>query len=191
LYFRLNAIEIHVSPLRKRKEDIPLLLDYFLYQVSRNEGGRKKHFSDEALRRLIHYSFPGNVRQLKNVVEGAYYSTPGNIIEAKYLPSQSLEENEFTISWDTASAVWQVYKRIRDGMGDFHKLVKTPFLKRQIGIAQVKQVLHLALSDSAGRYRTAFRLLRIPAQEYASTIQFLKRNECYLDFRKYRDGEKE
>jgi hypothetical protein len=88
--------------------------------------------------------------------------------------------------WEPAPAAWQVYKTIRDGLGGFDDLAKTPFLKRQIGCGQIRQLLHLALAETAGRYRDAFRLLGIPEREYAIVMQFLKRNGCYLDFRPYR-----
>ncbi|MGA2263535.1 MAG: sigma-54-dependent Fis family transcriptional regulator, partial [Acidobacteriota bacterium] len=186
LYFRLNAMEIFVPPLRERSEDVPLLLEWFLDRVGRNEGGRTKAFSREAHALLANYSYPGNVRELKNIVEGSYYSTPGDLIEAGHLPAAVREGEPEAISWEPAPAAWQVYKRIRDGLGCFDDLVKTPFLNRQIGSAQVRQMIHLALAETGGRYRDAFRLLAIPAREYAIMMQFLKRNGCYLDFRRYR-----
>jgi Nif-specific regulatory protein len=186
LYFRLNAMEINVPPLRDRTEDVPLLLEWFLDQVGRSEGGRTRALSQEAHALLMQYSYPGNVRELKNIVEGSYYSTPGDIIEIGHLPAVVRDGEGEAASWEPAPAVWQVFKRIRDGQGRFDDLVKTPFLERQIGSGQVRQVIHLALAETGGRYRDAFRLLGIPAREYAIVIQFLKRNRCYLDFRPYR-----
>jgi Nif-specific regulatory protein len=186
LYFRLDAMEINVPPLRDRTEDVPLLLEWFLDQAGRNEGCRTKAFSQEAHALLVRYSFPGNVRELKNIVEGSYYSTPGEIIEIGHLPAVVRDGEGETALREPAPAAWQVFKRIRDGQGRFDDLVKTPFLERQIGSGQVRQVIHLALAEAGGRYRDAFRLLGIPAREYAIMIQFLKRNKCYLDFRPYR-----
>jgi Nif-specific regulatory protein len=186
LYFRLNAMEINVPSLRERTEDVPLLLEWFLDQVGRNEGCRTKAFSEEAHALLVQYSYPGNVRELKNIVEGSYYSTPGDIIQIGHLPAAVRDGEGVAPLWEPAPAAWQVFKRIRDGQGSFNDLVKAPFLERQIGSGQVRQVIHLALAETSGRYRDAFRLLGIPAREYAIMIQFLKRNRCYLDFRPYR-----
>ncbi len=186
LFFRLNAMEISVPPLRERMEDVPVLLEWFLDKVGRNEGGRAKSFSQEAHALLINYSYPGNVRELKHIVEGAYYSTPGNIIEITHLPAEVREGERNAFAWEPAPAAWPVYKKIRDGLGSFDELAKTPFLKRQIGATQVRQLIHLSLAETGGRYRDAFRLLGIPEREYAIMIQFLKRNGCYLDFRPYR-----
>jgi Nif-specific regulatory protein len=186
LYFRLKGIEIIVPPLRERLGDIPLLLDWFLDKAGRNEGGRSKSFSQEAHATLMHYSYPGNVRELKNIVDGSYYSTPGVVIHVTHLPAEVLHGEGGAGSWDPGSAAWQVYKRIRDGLGGFDNLVKTPFLNREIGCGHVRQIIHLALAETGGRYRDSFRLLGIPSREYAIMMQFLKRNGCYLDFRRYR-----
>ncbi len=69
LFHRLNVIPIHVPPLDERKDDIPLLIDYFAEQICAEQGGRKKTFAQEAVKALQACSWPGNIRQLRNVVE--------------------------------------------------------------------------------------------------------------------------
>ena len=69
LFHRLNVIPIHVPPLDERKDDIPLLIDYFAEQICAEQGGRKKTFAKEAVKALQACSWPGNIRQLRNVVE--------------------------------------------------------------------------------------------------------------------------
>jgi DNA-binding NtrC family response regulator len=69
LFYRLNTFIISISPLRERKEDIPLLTDYFLNKFAR--GGKRKAIRQEAMDRLIAYSWPGNVRELANLLERA------------------------------------------------------------------------------------------------------------------------
>lgn len=69
LYYRLSVFPIFIPPLRERKEDIPKLAYYFLKLFCRKTGKRIEGFTDEALESLINYDWPGNVRQLKNVVE--------------------------------------------------------------------------------------------------------------------------
>jgi len=69
LYFRLNVIPIRIPPLRERKEDIPVLVRYFLKSYSIKNGKREKHISEEALASLMDYQWPGNVRELKNFIE--------------------------------------------------------------------------------------------------------------------------
>jgi len=71
LYFRLRVLEIVVPALRKRKEDIPLLAEYFLQKFNAETGRKIKGFTAEAMEQLMNYLWPGNVRELKNVVERA------------------------------------------------------------------------------------------------------------------------
>ncbi len=186
LYFRLNAMEIHVPPLRDRRADVPLLLEWFLDKAAKKVGGRDKAFSKEAHSVLVHYSYPGNIRELQNIVERSYYLTPGDRIEVEYLPAEVTDGNNLATAGEPVPAAWQVYRRLRDGNGSFSELVKAPFLNHEIGKGLVRQVVHISLAETGGRYRDAFRLLGIPARGYAVMMQFLKRNDCYLDFRPYR-----
>ncbi len=71
LYFRLNVVHLKLPPLREREEDIPLLAEYFLEKYSRLNGKPVKEFAPEALEKLSKYSWPGNVRQLENVIHRA------------------------------------------------------------------------------------------------------------------------
>src|SRR5262249_47175699 len=78
LFYRLNVITIDLPPLRQRKEDIPLLVDFFLRKFSEENERPLRRLTSEALRPLVSYSFPGNVRELENVMERAVVlsSTP-------------------------------------------------------------------------------------------------------------------
>jgi DNA-binding NtrC family response regulator len=91
LYYRLKVIEIALPALRERREDIPLLVERFLDQVAKRLGREKKQIAGEALARLVRYSWPGNVRQLRNTVEGAAVLASGSRIE---LADLALEAEE-------------------------------------------------------------------------------------------------
>ncbi len=69
LYYRLNVVNLHLPPLRQRREDIPLLAAHFIKQLNEKFGTRIKGFSPEALRATVDFSWPGNIRQLQNVIE--------------------------------------------------------------------------------------------------------------------------
>jgi two-component system response regulator PilR (NtrC family) len=69
LYYRINVIQIHIPPLRERREDIPLLAQYFLEKYSREMKKDIRQISSYAMESLINYSFPGNVRELENIIE--------------------------------------------------------------------------------------------------------------------------
>ena len=69
LFHRIYVFPIVLPPLRERKEEIPVLAEYFAAQVAAQNGWREKHFSTDALEILKRYAWPGNVRELRNVVE--------------------------------------------------------------------------------------------------------------------------
>src|ERR1043166_7507895 len=80
LYYRLNVITIDLPSLRQRKEDIPLLVDFFLQRYSEENGRPIRRITPEALRPLMAYSWPGNVRELENVIERAVVLSSGSDI---------------------------------------------------------------------------------------------------------------
>jgi two-component system response regulator AtoC len=82
LYYRLNVVHVAVPPLRERPEDIPLLAGRLLEKLGRRLGRRIEGISPEALRRLQAYSFPGNVRELENLLERACILSGAGPIEA-------------------------------------------------------------------------------------------------------------
>jgi DNA-binding NtrC family response regulator len=99
LYFRLNVISIQMPTLAQRSEDIPLLAMHFLRRVSERTGQQVEGFSDEALRVLARYDYPGNVRELENIVErGAALATAGRIDVAD-LPPDLAEPNTRTFRY--------------------------------------------------------------------------------------------
>ncbi|RVU54311.1 PAS domain S-box protein [Anaerosphaera multitolerans] len=89
LYYRLNVIPIYIPPLRERKEDIIVLLDYFLEEM-KGMYGEEKRFSEEAMKILYDYNWPGNVRELRNLVERLYILTMNDIIDKDDLPDNIL-----------------------------------------------------------------------------------------------------
>ncbi|GAJ13115.1 unnamed protein product, partial [marine sediment metagenome] len=80
LYHRLNVVTVHLPPLRQRKEDIPLLANYFLKRYNGVNGDKVRTISAEALDLLMDYEWPGNVRELENVVERAVVLTNNDVI---------------------------------------------------------------------------------------------------------------
>ncbi|MEJ2183683.1 MAG: sigma-54 dependent transcriptional regulator [Nitrospirota bacterium] len=85
LYFRLNVIPIHVPPLRERKEDIPLLVEHFLGTLAAEYGQAPKKVSREAVRKLMEHDWPGNIRELRNLIERLVIMTPAETISAEGL----------------------------------------------------------------------------------------------------------
>jgi len=81
LYYRLKVVEISLPPLRDRKEDIPKLVRFFLDKYGKREGLKDVRITQEALQKLMRYPFPGNVRELENLIEGALAVTVDPVID--------------------------------------------------------------------------------------------------------------
>ncbi len=92
LYYRLNVVTIKIPPLRDRRSDIPFLIEHYLPRFSRELGKDVKSLKDDALEVLMHYSWPGNIRELQNVLQQAIVRCEGSALELEDLP-ESLAAN--------------------------------------------------------------------------------------------------
>jgi len=101
LFYRLNVIHIPLPALRERREDIPLLTAHFTEKLVKENGMQPKHFSDEALNFLMGYEWPGNIRQLQNVVERCLVLVQEQVISVDNLPPEIRnEESQFKSAVD-------------------------------------------------------------------------------------------
>ncbi len=91
LYYRLNVVHIEVPPLRERKDDIPLLVSSFLETFNNEDGRQVEGFTPAARRALVSYSWPGNIRELRNTVESCVVMARGRLIDVDELPPQVSE----------------------------------------------------------------------------------------------------
>lgn len=111
LYYRLNVIELQVPPLRHRKEDIPIIIDYYNEYFSKTYGLEKKTFSKECIDLFMDYDWPGNVRQLKNIVERSLVLTEDTEVTMDVIPPQLLNSNHsqkphyFSKSYDSSEYI--------------------------------------------------------------------------------------
>ncbi len=97
LYYRINVVNLHIPPLRDRRDDVPLLVNYFLAKFSL-PGGRNKSMSQKALHRLENYDFPGNARELENIIERSLALCDDTEIQPHHLPSELNGEPHLSLS---------------------------------------------------------------------------------------------
>jgi PAS domain S-box-containing protein len=86
LFYRINVVRFRLPPLRERKEDIPLLVDHFIQRFNARYGKSLCCVSNEVMAELMNYGFPGNIRELENVIEHSFVLCQGQVIERKDLP---------------------------------------------------------------------------------------------------------
>ncbi len=94
LYYRLNSFEIFIPPLRERREDIPILLDYFLKLMSQRLNKKVPSVDSSVVKALSAYNFPGNVRELRNMVERALILSDGGKLSLKFFAGLPMVEDE-------------------------------------------------------------------------------------------------
>jgi two-component system response regulator AtoC len=101
LFYRLNVVTIHIPPLRERREEIPVFLDFFLRKYSEYYGKKPSPFSDQAVNKMMEYAWPGNIRELENLVKR--YTIVGN--EAQII--RELATHKPIVSSTTTSSMSQ------------------------------------------------------------------------------------
>lgn len=108
LYYRLNVVPINLPPLRERKEDIPMLVNSFLSKSSFISGRKQKNISEEALLKLINYNWPGNIRELENIIERCVVITSRDTITEKDLPAHIIKSSEVPSDYEDGNKLDEV-----------------------------------------------------------------------------------
>ena len=149
LYYRLNVVQVPLPPLRERREDIPLLVAHFVEKVVADNNMPSKTFSTEALNYLTGYEWPGNIRQLENVVESCLVLVPGSIIEVDNLPAEIRdEESQFKSAVDLLP--------VQLDLADTLEKIEAALIRRALvraDLVQVKAAEYLGISKSLLQYK--------------------------------------
>ncbi len=145
LFFRLNVIPLFVPPLRERKDDIPILVEYFLDSLAAEYGKPPRKILPEALKYLQSYDWPGNVRELKNVIERLVIMTPSNIIDAKnlFIPVEHEGSDYFQ------------YKTLKDARDAFEKdYIMKKLEENNWNISRTAEILDVERSNLHRKIKT-------------------------------------
>jgi len=261
LFYRINVIHIEVPPLRERREDIQLLIDFFLarftgsrsldaavprmnidfdeaddlqkmedvglFDGSRNGSARDfaaaagvehgngirntnlvpngaaagngsvtgvnshspvRAISKMAMDALSEYSWPGNVRQVENVVERLVVTGRREIVQLEDLPQEIRNpsgpgrpgrERRRTVADE-------LFKKLVDERESFWNLVYPLYMNREITRANVRDLVHKGLEEARGNYKIVLRLFNMDATDYKRFLNFLRKHDCQLPFKEYR-----
>ncbi len=149
LYYRLNVVHIQTPPLRERREDIPILAAHFLERYAKENGKAFKGFSPEAMEYLTAYEWPGNVRQLQNVVERCVVLAGSDVIVVEDLPSEIRdEESQYKSAVDLLP--------LTINLGETLEKIETALIRRALArssLVQVKAAEMLGISKSLLQYK--------------------------------------
>jgi transcriptional regulator with PAS, ATPase and Fis domain len=147
LYYRLNVVTICLPPLRDRKEDIPPLMEFFLKKYNRENGKDVSSLSKEARDLLLQYHYPGNVRELENIIERAVVLCRGNVLELQDLPLPLRETR--------MQAVLEQAKR-KESLPDVLEDVERELILKALGNSagvQTRAAEELGISERVLRYK--------------------------------------
>jgi two-component system NtrC family response regulator len=147
LYYRLNVITIPLPPLRERKEDIPLLMDYFLKKYSKMNQKSISDISKEARSLLLRHSYPGNVRELENLIERAVVLCRGEVITTQDLPFH-LQEGKSEGMWEIS----RTEKTLPESLEAIERDLIIKALQQHHGV-QTRAAESLGISERVLRYK--------------------------------------
>lgn len=178
LFFRLARFHVTVPPLRERGDDWLLILEHCLVKLRQKYGVRKR-FSSASMRVLGAYPWPGNVRQLINLVTTGYAMADGDVIEPSafvaLLDGDALSEP--SASRHSGITGDELFGRVTRGGEDFWTVVYQPFMDRDLNRSQVREVVKKALTMAEHNYRSVLDLFRLPPSDYQRFMDFLRHHE--------------
>jgi DNA-binding NtrC family response regulator len=174
LYFRLGTVVIHVPPLSSRTSDVVPLAEHFLHSLNA-QNKTNKSFSVKTLSELSRRHFPGNVRELRNLVERCFYSSDTRILE---LPGEAREQQLRNIEG------W--FREVTTGNRSFWSSIYVDYRQRRISRQDMRSLIDHGLRVTNGYYKALAKRFNITVSEYRRFMDFLRRNDCLLDFRPYR-----
>jgi transcriptional regulator with PAS, ATPase and Fis domain len=192
LYYRLNVIHITVPPLRERREDIPAFVQYFLRSYAERHGARRPDVEPDALARLVAYDWPGNVRELKNAIERLILRSRTGVITLADLPAEIREGGldaplpDAVAAPAVSSNADQLFARMISGRESFWTVVHPLFMARDLTRADLRSILRKGLQQTGGNYKVLVQLFNMPPDDYKRFLNFLRKHECHVPFRRFR-----
>ena len=167
LYYRINVLPIHIPPLNQRLEDIPLLVEHFLFELARKLGGRKKSFTPEAMDKMVEHDWPGNVRELKNVVKRVAILCDHEMIDTvDILFSHESYRNALCADGDI-QIIKQTDRSLKERIGDYEKKIILQTLDRSPSIRKAAanlKISHPALIKKMRKYNITMKVQAIAGE---------------------------
>ena len=191
LFYRLNVVHIEIPPLRERREDVPVLLAHFLRECSLTHHVEVPELSTDAQAQLEAYAWPGNVRQLRNVVERLVVRAGTGVINSADLPREvmTLGEQAAGGGADAAapqSRVARIFEEmVRDGKS-FWSVVHQPFMDRDLTREDLRALVRQGLALTRGSYKSTVQLFNMPPEDYKRFLNFLRKFQCQAPIDEFR-----
>lgn len=185
LYYRLRVIHLRAPALRDRPEDIAPLIEDFL---SRRQT--RVTFTEAALAMLQRYHWPGNIRELHNIIEQAMWHSGEQVVDVEHVAS-CLEPSAIS-DWTRErrrQLADDLYEALVARGASFWNDIYPMFQSRDITRHDLRELVHRGLTTAGGNYRAMLRLFGIAEEDYKKFLNFLAAHDCSLEVRAYRDGQ--
>jgi transcriptional regulator with PAS, ATPase and Fis domain len=195
LYYRLNVYEIRIPPLRERQSDIPILLDHYLRVFAEQHQRPMLGLSRAALDRLAAYPWPGNIRELRNVIERLVLRVNNPLVEPEDLsaeiagytpPGRAEEPGSVRSAVSHQARVDGILERILMHKESFWTTAYPAFMSRDITRDDMRHIVRTGLEQTHGSYRLLLGLFNMAADDYKRFLGFLKQHDCHLPFQRFR-----
>ncbi len=192
LFYRLNVIQLAVPPLRERRQDIAAMIELFWGQYTRNNGRAVSAISAEAAQLLSQYPWPGNVRELRNVIERLVVTGRSDVVLPEHLPLEiqmyrsisrrPKRERRRTVADD-------LLQRLLEERESFWTAVYPLFMRREITRNDVRELVRKGLEEARGNYKMVARIFNMEPRDYKRFLNFLRKHDCQVPFKEYRQYE--
>ena len=194
LYFRLNVIRLCIPPLRERTEDVALLVDHYLDFYGRQHRTPRPEISPAAMDALMAHRWPGNIRELRNVVERVVLKVNGRPVRPADLPPDVFGPTRTAVSASETSApastgpsqVEELAGRMLKDGESFWSVVYPIFMSRDLTRADLRKIIKIGLESTNGNYRLLTQLFNMGDDDYKKFLNFLRKYDCHLPFQLFR-----
>jgi transcriptional regulator with PAS, ATPase and Fis domain len=191
LYYRLNVIHLTVPPVRERAEDLPLLLEHFIDLFSAEYATPHIRFTSEAWAMLLAYHWPGNVREVKNLIErltvrSSENSAPFGVSDLPQEIRRTPAAPATPASAVRISMAEALYQQITQGRQSFWTVVYGPFMSRDLTRDDLRALVGMGLQQTSGSYRVLVELFNMPPGDYKRFLNFLRKHQCHMPFQQFR-----
>lgn len=192
LFYRLNVVHLVVPPLRQRREDIPELVTTLLERLALETGTPVRAVDPDAMRALADFDWPGNVRQLQNALERQLVVARHEMLRLEDLPPQIVKPRVPPGPAPPATAprtAEALYTRLRHHRESFWTTVYPLYMRREITRATVRDLVARGLVEARGSYKILLQLFNMAPSDYKKFLNFLRKHDCQLSFKEYREVE--
>jgi transcriptional regulator with PAS, ATPase and Fis domain len=194
LYYRLNVLHLHIPPLRERAPDIPLLLEHYGKVFAQQHERAVPALSTPAVEALVRYDWPGNIRELRNIVERLVTRVDADVIELDHLPSEVCAgptrdeqlQGSDNYALSNPVRVAALLDRMRKQGESFWTTAYAAFMSREITRNDLRYIIATGLEETHGSYRLLLGLYNMAPEDYKRLLGFLSQHECHVPFRPFR-----